>query len=206
MLLLSEKAASGSGTGGGFHIALFAAGLVALIVGYVELRVPMPVGAQGGDAVYNTVRTAIPIEPQYLGSGIPAMWTFLRGDGVWAGVSPPTAVSWRSALLDTTSTSFVTTGLTITLDLPAATSDVLLNARIYQEVSCTGRIRTATTTLQEGISRIEESFLDYTIVHTDPGIGSHTYVFEAKFNSPGTDCEINAGHRGISVLIGQVLR
>ena len=40
--------------------------LLALIVGYVELRVPMPVGAQGGNAVYNSLRVAIPIAREYL--------------------------------------------------------------------------------------------------------------------------------------------
>ena len=45
---------------------LLAALLFGLLVGYVELRVPDPVEAQGGDAVYRSLRVQIPIERQYL--------------------------------------------------------------------------------------------------------------------------------------------
>ena len=203
MFLLPEKAASGFRTGGGFRVALFAAGMVALIVGYVELRVPVPVSAQGGDAVYNTLRTAIPIAPRYLGSGIPGIATYLRGDGVWAGVSPPTAVSWSNSLFTTSSTSYQDTGISITLDLPAATSDVLLNARIVQPSSCRGRILFGATVLQ-GVTSFHNYPVEYTVLHHDPGIGSRTYVFQARVNGVGP-CQMNSGG-GISVMIGQVLR
>ena len=40
--------------------------LVALIAGCVGLLLPAPVGAQGGNAVYNSLRVAVPIERRYL--------------------------------------------------------------------------------------------------------------------------------------------
>ena len=188
--------------------AIIVSVLLALLIGYVELRVPVSVGAQGGNAVYNTVRTAIPIEPQYLGSGTPAIWNYLRGDGVWAGVSPPTSTSWITSQFSTTSTDYQDTGISVTLDLPAATSDVLLNARIYQANECLGRILHGVTELQSGkntSTSLGINPLEYTVVHHDPGIGSHTYVFQSKRDS-GSLCRINEGSQGISVLIGQVLR
>ena len=209
MLLLSEIAAHGRKTVGGFgafgYRLLFVVGLVVLIVGYVELRVPVPVEAQGGDAVYNTVRTAVPIEPQYLGSGTPAMFTFLRGDGVWAGVSPPTVVSWITSQFVTTSSSYQNTGISITVDVPSATSDVLLNARIHQDNNCQGRLIRGTTTLQGTGSLIGELPNEYTFVDHDPGIGQTVYTFEAR-KAFGGSCTVNTGGRGISILIGQVLR
>ena len=187
---------------------LIIAVLLALLVGYVDLRLPVTVGAQGGDAVYRTLRTEIPIEPRYLGTGTPAVWTYLRGDGVWAGVSPPTRVSSLTSLLSTNSSSYVDTGLSVTLDLPAATSDVLLNARTYQYHSCEigiardGTILTSAETPTTGSSTIE-----YTHADQNPGMGSHTYSVQARKNPMETGiCSINSSTGGFSVLIGQVLR
>lgn len=72
---------------------LFAAGLVALIVGYIELRLPVTVGAQGRDAVYERLATGVlafetALTPTMTGrlaaTGTASEATFLRGDGAWA--------------------------------------------------------------------------------------------------------------------------
>ena len=186
---------------------LMIAALLALLVGYVELRVPVPVGAQGGDAVYRSLRVETPIEPRYLGTGTPEIWNYLRGDGVWAGVSPPTSVAWRTASLSTTSSSYISTGISLTLDLPSDTSDVLLNARIYQTSSCLGRIINGSTALIVANTLVGTLPLEYTVVHHDPGVGPQMYSFEIRRVS-GT-CQMNSGSSGtggISVMIGQVLR
>ena len=190
----------------------FAAALLLLVVGYIELRVPVSVGAQGENVAFNTVRTAVPIAPRYLGTGTPEIWTYLRGDGIWAGVSPPTQVSSRGSAFSITSTSYVDTGISITLAVPAATSDVLLNARVFQDNNCEGRIARGSTSLQVAKwcpacgGNITSQALEYTFVDHDPGIGSHAYSFQIRNHIPlSGPCELN-GIEGLSVMIGQVLR
>ena len=185
--------------------------LLALIVGYVELRMPVSVGAQGGDAVYRSLRVETPIEPRYLGTGTPAIWTYLRGDGVWAGVSPPTVTSSTGIQIITNSVTYQDTALTFTLDLPTPTSDVLINVRSYQTHACVGQIWSGTTSLQSGQASTEFlGPLEYTAVHHNPGIGTQTYVYRIRREFGGSSpCgmnNINSLHGGLSTMIGQVLR
>ena len=64
----------------------------ALIVGYVELRLPPPVSAQGRDAVFQRLATGVlkfetPLTPtmtaRLAASGTASDRTYLRGDGAW---------------------------------------------------------------------------------------------------------------------------
>ena len=131
--------------------------LLAILV-YIELRLPVPIDAQGRAAVYErvsvvdtvanalrvaggatvagamnagSVTTGTPIAPQYLGTGTRNGTKFLQDTGVWGGVSPPTAVSLLTTEFTTNSTSFVSTPLTVSLPVPTATSDVLLSLRVH---------------------------------------------------------------------------
>ena len=64
----------------------------ALIVGYIELRLPEPVAAQGRDAVFQRLGTGVlkfetPLTPtitaRLAASGTASASTYLRGDGSW---------------------------------------------------------------------------------------------------------------------------
>ena len=105
---------------------LGAAVFLALLIGYAELRLPESVIAQGLNAVYrqlsvtstdsNAVRLAGGLElagdltwnGQALdepNTGTASAITYLRGDGTWAGVSPPTywTLRYSAATLSTSS-------------------------------------------------------------------------------------------------------
>ena len=108
-----------------------------LVVWLVALLMPVTVGAQGRDAVYqrlgvtstaaNALRVAggievgedadvggaltvgTPIAPQYLGTGTATSRTWLRGDGRWSGVGlQDTAHDLLTANLSTMSSTYVT--------------------------------------------------------------------------------------------------
>ena len=66
--------------------------LVALAIGYIELRLPEPVSAQGTDAVFQRLATGVlqfetPLTPtitaRLAASGTASDRTYLRGDGEW---------------------------------------------------------------------------------------------------------------------------
>ena len=66
--------------------------LFALVVGYVEMRLPDSVSAQGRDAVYQRLATGVlkfetPLTPtmtaRLAATGTASAATFLRGDGAW---------------------------------------------------------------------------------------------------------------------------
>ena len=161
-----------------------------------------------GSALTNLNAAAITtnlVNPLRLGSGTPAVWTYLRGDGVWAGVSPPTALDWIGGF-STTSQVYEEIGLSITLDVPASTSDVLIYARLHNMRECFIEVKFGATVLQSGgHGSSTRSTVEYNVLHNDPGVGSHTYEMLAlrtgRFNAPD-ECSID----GPSVLIGQVLR
>ena len=108
------------------RVLLFVAGLAALIVGYIELRLPMPVVAQGRDAVFGrlavtggarisddlsignalTFGTALTpaMTAKLAATGTASAATFLRGDGAWVAIQD-VYWDWTQTTVSTTSSS-----------------------------------------------------------------------------------------------------
>ena len=77
-----------------FYPLLFV-GIFALIVGYIELRLPVTVGAQGGDAVYQRLATGV---LQFETPLTPTMTARLAATGTASEATfcEATARGWRS--------------------------------------------------------------------------------------------------------------
>ena len=219
--------------------------LLAALV-YNELRLPVPIDAQGRAAVYErvsvvdtdanalrvaggaavagavaagSVTTGTPIAPQYLGTGTRDGTRFLKDTGVWAGVSPPTAVSYTPGGSHTTgSSTFQLSSVAVTLATPSATSDVLLSLRVslYSYAgsgnNCEARIERASnvvgpTWATGNNNNNVRRQLELPILDVDPGAGTHTYALWFRREAGNGHCSI----RGVDsfttgYLLGQVLQ
>ena len=129
------------------RVLLFVAGLAALIVGYIEMRLPDSVGAQGRNAVFGrlavtddvriadslavggslTFGTALtPAMTALLAaSGTASDNTFLRGDGFWAVGSPPTYWDISRSYVGAAGSTWVDTGLSLSVPTEAGDKVVL---------------------------------------------------------------------------------
>ena len=157
-----------------------------------------------------------PILPQYLGTGTRTGVEYLRSDGVWAGVSPPTAVSTLSTNFLTTSTTLADTGLSVALTVQTATSDVLFTMRLNLRrgnTSCQITLHRGATEVfsfvpnGQGAPTLKPALV-VPVLDTDPGAGTYTYSVRMASGTPGRACLLNpAGDQWLgSSLIGQVLR
>ena len=154
-----------------------------------------------------------PILPQYLGTGARNGTRYLRDDGIWAGVSPPTAVSVLFAAFSTTSTTFEETGLSVTLTVPTSTSDVLLafklTPRTFSNSVCSTMIARDTTALLEFGNlfanpthlRLTNDRLVLPLLDENPGAGTFTYTVQMQ-KIAQTRCNMDA----FSSVIAQVLQ
>ena len=211
--------------------------LLLLAIGvYIELRLPVPIDAQGRAAVYervsvtgtaaDSVRIAgsltvgSPIAPQYLGTGTRDGTKFLQDTGTWAGVSPPSASARLTGDFNTTSSTFQTTGLSISLTAPSATSDILIAANLNSITTSNGRceveLRRGTTSIWSYYVEGGTVHLEFTLVDQDPGTGLHTYEFYLRKVDNSYSCRLNStriNSQGIVYhkidpvnMIGQVLQ
>ena len=207
--------------------------LFALAVGYIELRLPPPVAAQGTDAVFQ--RLAVSSDARVSGtatvgvlefetaltpavtallaaSGTASAATFLRGDGAWQGVSPPTYWDIETAAIETSSlNAWADTGLGFSV-VTTATDTVLLNVWIGTLKDCEVRISGGSTALLGHVIRVRQGGptgeLSVVLVDT-PGTGTNIYKVQVsrwannvncnflKVTDPGTDA---------ATFLAQVLR
>ena len=197
---------------------LFAVLVLVIFVGY-----PVLVGPQGKDASYT--RLAVKEDVRIAGaltfgtaltsamtaklgaSGIASIATYLRGDGTWAGVSPKTY--WDIKIFDTTltttSTSFIDTGLSLSV-VATATDTVVLGLSLqYINSRCLVRFSGGTSALQGYELKVEnptsEPFL-VTMVDS-PGAGTHVYKVQvAKGGSNAFTCQVQR----FATFLAQVLK
>ena len=232
--------------------AMLGFALFVLFVGYIELRLPVPIDAQGRAAVYErvsvvdtvanalrvaggatvagamnagSVTTGTPIAPQYLGTGTRTGTRYLRDDGIWAGVSPPSASALLATSYRTTSSSFVSTGLSITLTVATATSDVIVSSNLLivngSDTHCEFALMRGATELWNTPLQFDNvlrgdgwdrEMMRVSIVDQNPGVGTHAYAIHTKRIGGGNDCGLNQVRSSgrmdgpPSVIIGQVLR
>ena len=223
------------------YLLLFVAGLAALIVGYIEMRLPMPVGAQGRDAVFGrlavtggarisddlsignalTFGTALTpaMTAKLAATGTASAATFLRGDGAWVGVSPPTYWDLDITALTTSSTSTWTdTGLELAVTASAGDT-VILNINMGSVSNCYvsvvgGSIGSVGGTMASGLTRgifirtagNQEASITFVDV---PGAGTHTYKVQVRGFSQVNSCLVNSVTKGQwdgSTLFIQVLQ
>ena len=192
--------------------------LAALAVGYIELRLPPPVNAQGTDAVFQRLATGVlkfktPLTPAVTAllaaSGAASARTYLRGDGAWQGVSPPTYWDLETAYLQISSTTVWTdTGLELAVTTSAGDT-VILNFSIGSAGQCL--VRGIGGSLEDSVIRIREAGNGAaSITYVDvPGAGTHTYKLQARSLASGNSCKINNNTigqwRALTLLI-QVLQ
>ena len=233
--------------------AMLGFALFVLFVGYVELRLPVPIDAQGRAAVYErvsvvdtvanalrvaggatvagamnagSVTTGTPIAPQYLGTGTRTGVEYLRSDGIWAGVSPPSAVAYTAVSpTHTNSTSFVNSDMAVTLTAPSATSDVLFSIRLRLSMSgssgstkqCEFRIRRSPANVTVGTWNTVPSsdssksvMLEVPLLDSNPGAGTHTYTWQMRRMQGSPACRIinpeGDESRNLGYFLGQVLQ
>ena len=210
--------------------------LIALAVGYIELRLPEPVSAQGTDAVFQ--RLAVSNDARVSGtatvgvlkfetaltptitallaaSGAASARTYLRGDGSWQGVSPPTYWDLDTVnLLTSDQTTWTDTGLELAVTASAGDT-VILNVNFGSFTSCYVRIFGGSTALQNRSIRASstssrDEVFNMTFVDV-PGAGIHTYKVQVRRDIDGdsSSCRVNGRGNGEwagSTLFVQVLQ
>ena len=145
--------------------------LVALAVAYIELRLPGPVEAQGGDAVYRSIRTQIPIARAYLEpQGLQdAAYDFLISD-----------MGFTSDTYGTVLSASVTVGESG----DAVLVHVVGRFRAGSEIGappalCMIRLARGTTEIELVELRYGEILFDTTFVDSPP-VGTHVYSLQAR--------------------------
>ena len=232
------------------RVLLFVAGLAALIVGYIEMRLPDSVGAQGRNAVFGrlavtddvriadslavggslTFGTALtPAMTALLAaSGTASDNTFLRGDGFWAVGSPPTYWDISRSYVAAAGTTWVDTGLSLSVPTEAGDKVVLTvnisSIRSYKlsgvisliSQRCYTRISGGTSALEsEEITMVSppvganaESGLRMTFVDI-PGAGTHDYSVQFRARDTNLNCSFNSPLLNLpraSTFLAQVLK
>ena len=214
------------------RVLLFVAGLAALIVGYIELRLPMPVVAQGRDAVFGrlavtggariaddlsignalTFGTALTpaMTAKLAAAGTASMLTYLRGDGQWAGVSPPTYFSIVTSSFNNTSLStWADTGLEVSVSA-TATDTVVVDLQFLSLKNCLVRVTGGSSTLQGYQPRLDfsTSYKDISLTLVDtPGAGTHNYKVQLRtFTASGVGQDYSCRFRHAATFIAQVLQ
>ena len=129
--------------------------LFALVVGYVEMRLPAPVRAQGRDAVYQRLATGVlafetALTPTMTGrlaaTGTASEATFLRGDGTWAALQD-VYWDWTLTRVSTTSnTTWSDAGLGFSITT-SATNTVILDIDLAYIYRCSIRVTGGTSEL-----------------------------------------------------------
>ena len=198
---------------------LFAALLLVIFVGYLELRQPETATAQGRDAVYqqlavtNDVRIAGALTfgtnltpamtAKLAATGTALSTTYLRGDGVWAGVSPPTYWSFTSATLTISTDTWTDTGLGLSV-VTTATDTVILDVNLGAIQQCALRVFGGSTALQGHAVEIRYNQQAHFTFAETPGAGTHNYKVQVKRNDGSRDtCYLNGGaYAGQPVYFG----
>ena len=165
----------------------------AVLLGFLAwLPVPVSVGAQGGDAVYRSIRTEIPIAPRYLGTGTPTTRTWLRGDGAWSSVGLQDAASaLRTSDISTTSSSYVTVMLaSVTVGEAGDTVLVHVKGQLGKSGSgsCAFRVARGSTTIESwSLSDSTRILLDATFVDAPP-VGTYNYRLQMLAQGSSPSC------------------
>ena len=156
----------------------------AVLLGFLAwLPVPVSVGAQGGDAVYRSLRLQIPLAREYM-----------EPNGLQDAAS-----DLLTSNMDTTSSTYSTL-LSAAVTVGEAGDAVLVHVRAGfstgvnvgggQSHSCSFRITRETTEIQFFTVNDGSQFLwDSTEVDSPP-VGTHTYSVEMRSNDPTVTCDI----------------
>lgn len=155
--------------------------LLVLLVGYVELRVPVPVGAQGGNAVYRSLRTEIPIAREYLEpQGLQdAAWDILT-DGIQ--VTSATYVNVMSA-----SVTVGELGDAVLVHMRGLFTVTMISPTNFP---CMVRIARGTTEIDMVEWNSGSRLLDATFVDAPP-VGTHAYHVQIR-TVPTGSCTVQA--------------
>ena len=153
-------------------------------------------------------------------SGAASASTYLRGDGQWAGVSPPTYWDLETTYLAVSSTS-TWTDMGLELAVTASAGDtVILNINMGSVYNCAvtvegGLIGVVGGTLSDGLTSrgvdiLSSGDLAASITFVDvPGAGTHTYKVRLRSIGVNTSCKAHSGLSGQwrgSTLFIQVLQ
>ena len=162
---------------------LLIAGLLAVLVGYIELRVPVPVSAQGGDAVYRSLRLQIPLAREYMEPQGPQ-------DAAWDLLS--TMMQTSSITYENVMSAEVTVGE----DGDAVLIHLTGSFMAPDASTCQVRLVRGTTEIQVVHFGIEDLAFRFDATFVDvPPVGTHAYTVQMRRTSSNVShqCVAEAG-------------
>ena len=165
--------------------------LVALIAGCVGLLLPAPVGAQGGNAVYNSLRVKIPIARQYLE---PQGLQDAAYDLLYSGMS---TMSLTYVTVMSGSVTVGEAGDAVLIHVTGLFSDG--SSVTPHTVGCMIRLARGTTEIDVvELGNGQTILFDTTFVDAPP-VGTHIYTLQVRRETGGS-CSVNvAGSTGGSL-------